>query len=211
MRQTAASEAWARQVKGKLPKVEQLLLTEFSRPSLPFREFEPADEWDLLALAQHHGAATRLLDWPRSAPAALWFAVRGPPLRTDDGKRLHNGVVWVLCPLVEDFRQGVNRENPFENKSRTLIFRPKAVSRRIVAQSGVFTVHKIIDGGRFVPLERNSRYKSKLVKLIIPATQFSNLRKDLDMLNANAGLLFPDLDGLGEYLTWRFTKFKDEQ
>lgn len=198
-------------VKGVLPKIERLLLDKFERASLPFREFEPKDEWDLLALAQHHLAATRLLDWTRSAPAALWFAVRNPPKQKDNGGGLENGVVWVLCPLVKDFRVETKRDGPFDNKSRTLIFRPKAISRRIVAQSGVFTVHKLIDGKRFIPLEENSRYKSKLVKIIIPPSAFPSLRRDLDMLNANAALLFPDLDGLGSYLTWRYTKLKDER
>ena len=198
-------------VKGVLPQVEQLLLKEFDRVSLPFREFEPEDDWDLLALAQHHGAATRLLDWTRSAPAALWFAVRNPPEKRDVGGGLENGVVWVVCPLVEDYRQETSREGPFENRSRTLFFRPKAISRRIVAQSGVFKVHKIIDGKRFIPLEENARYKRKLVKIVIPPSAFPDLRKDLDMLNANASLLFPDLDGLGSYLTWRYTKPKDEE
>jgi hypothetical protein len=65
--------------KGKLPTIEKLLLSKFDRSSPPFREFEPKDNWDLLALAQHHGLPTRLLDCTFSALAALWFAVRNPP------------------------------------------------------------------------------------------------------------------------------------
>jgi hypothetical protein len=65
--------------KGKLPNIESLMLREFERLSLPFTEFEPKDEWDLLALAQHHGLPTRLLDWSYSALTALWFCVKKPP------------------------------------------------------------------------------------------------------------------------------------
>lgn len=119
--------------KGKRQKIELLLLNKFARASLPFREFEPKDEWDLLALAQHHGMATRLLDWTRSAPAALWFAVRNPPEKKDDGKGLENGVVWVLCAEVGDFGPDTEQGSPLDNKSRTLVFRPKAITRRIVA------------------------------------------------------------------------------
>jgi hypothetical protein len=30
------------------------------------------------------------------------------------------------------------------------------------------------------------------------------------MMNANAALLFPDLDGLCAYLSWRYSKLRDE-
>lgn len=34
--------------KGPRNKIERLMLDKFDRASLPFREFEPKDEWDLL-------------------------------------------------------------------------------------------------------------------------------------------------------------------
>ena len=46
--------------RGELQKIEGLILNKFRRASPPLREFEPEDEWDLLALAQHHGLPTRL-------------------------------------------------------------------------------------------------------------------------------------------------------
>jgi hypothetical protein len=201
--------------KGKLPNIEKLLLKSFDDASLPFREFEPKDEWDLLALAQHHGLPTRLLDWTSSSLAALWFAVRNPPEKKDNAKELEIGVVWVLGALVEDFRLDTSNSGPFDNKSRTLIFRPKAISPRIVAQSGAFTVHRLhkVSGDKafkFVPLERNRNYKSKLVKFVVPPSAFRSIRAELNMLNANAALLFPDLDGLCCHLSWRFTKLQDE-
>jgi hypothetical protein len=40
---------------GDLPKIEKLMMADFERQRLPFTEFEPRNDWDLLALAQHHG------------------------------------------------------------------------------------------------------------------------------------------------------------
>lgn len=198
-------------VRGERAKLERLMLDKFARESLPFREFEPKDEWDLLALAQHHGLPTRLLDWTHSAFAALWFAVRNPPEKTDDGKDLEKAVVWVLCAGLSDFQLDTTATSPLDNKLRTLIFRPKAISRRIVAQSAVFTVHKLIeDTSNFLALDKNNSYKNKLMKLVIPPEDFARIRAELNMFNANAASLFPDLDGLCLHLAWRYTKFRDE-
>lgn len=189
-------------VRGKLATIEKLILAEFDRTSWPFREFALRDEWDLIALAQHHGLPTRLLDWTYSALAALWFAVREPVI--DDG------VVWVLATRKEDFHQNAaHTAGPLSNSSRTLIYRPKAISRRIVAQSGIFTVHKLMDGSRFIALDNNKAYKYRLTKLMISPKKFPAIRKELNVLNTNAASIFPDLDGLCLHLKWRYTKLLD--
>src|ERR1035438_8997770 len=73
--------------RGTLLNVEKLMMADFERQQLPFAEFEPKDAWDLLALAQHHGLPTRLLDWTYSALAALWFCVEKPPKKDERDRK----------------------------------------------------------------------------------------------------------------------------
>ena len=88
-------------LKGSKENIEKLMLTEFKRGSLPLTEFKPENNWDWLALAQHHGLPTRLLDWTYSALVALWFAVEKPAKKNDKGD-LDNGVVWILAGEVAE-------------------------------------------------------------------------------------------------------------
>ena len=52
-----------------------------------------ASLWEWLALAQHHGLPTRLLDWSKSPYLALHFATYKASLMTRDS------VIWVIDPL----------------------------------------------------------------------------------------------------------------
>ncbi len=191
-------------LRGDIDNIEQLIIDEFERTSLPLSEFHPEDEWDLLALAQHHGLPTRLLDWTYSALVALWFAVKDVPT---DGNQY--GVVWVLFPDVEDFRADTDKYGPLSNKI-TKIFRPKIISRRISAQLGAFTVHKINDGGRVIKLETNRKFSKKLLKIKIPVKHHPSIRQRLNMLGVNSASAFPDIDGLCAHLQWRYSYLKDE-
>jgi FRG domain len=188
--------------KGKLLRIEQVMMADFERQHLPFTEFEPRDAWDLLALAQHHGLPTRLLDWTYSALAALWFCVRKPPKNDEKGKPI-DGVLWLLKSSPDDFITFPTKESPYE-PGRTRIFRPRTITRRIMAQNGVFTCHKRTSDGKFVRLESNSAYKDRLVKVPIPGSRFMHLREDLMANGVSSLSLFPDLDGLAGHLERRY-------
>jgi len=193
---------------GSIKNVEKLMLAEFERGVIPLSEFKPENDWDLLALAQHHGLPTRLLDWTYSSLVALWFAVSESPKKNDKGK-LENGVVWILNAEVVDFRTDTEKYGPLSNRI-TKIYRPKVVSRRISAQAGAFTVHKINEGGRIIKFETNKRYGKKLIKVIVPFSEFSSIRKSLNILGINNSTVFPDLDGFCNHLKRRFSKLDDE-
>jgi hypothetical protein len=218
-----------KEVRGKnFKELESELFQEFLRTSSAFRSFDKDDEWGPLAMAQHHGLPTRLMDWTQSALAALWFAVRQPykPIRgttgtTKIGQRVSpskavkgedtgNGVVWILCPDSEDYLPNPPNESPFENIRRTKIYRPRMTSPRIVSQTGIFTVHKLLESGTFGNFEHNPAYADKLVKFTFTGRDFPQFRQDLNLLGVNASTMFPDIDGLCLHLEWLYTGCEDE-
>lgn len=195
-------------LRGEIKNIEKLIIDEFRRTSRLLSEFGPEDDWDLLALAQHHGLPTRLLDWTYSALAGLWFTVSKPPHRKGTGPREY-GVVWILTPELEDFRTSTGRLGPLSNKI-TKIFRPKAISRRISAQASAFTVHKINDGGKVIQFESHRRFSRRLIKVKVQPEAFRAIRHRLNILGINSASLFPDIDGLCAHLKWRYSYYEDE-
>jgi hypothetical protein len=131
----------------------------------------------------------------------LWFAVEKRPAK-GNGTFL-NGVVWLLKTTKEDFIGENDRESPFQN-GVTRIYMPRVINRRIAAQGGLFTVHKIIKNEGFVPLERNRYFSGRLVKFVIKPQTFASLREQLHSCGVNRFSLFPDLEGLCSHLAWRY-------
>lgn len=115
-------------------EAESDMVSSFKRRSLPFLESTPETDFDWLAIAQHFGMATRLLDWTTNPLAALWFAVKKPAINSNDG------VVWIFTPALEDHVSSDNK-SPFMIRG-TRTYKPKHINRRIVAQNGWFTIHQ---------------------------------------------------------------------
>lgn len=188
-----------------LPAAEGEILQDFKRQALPHLPRAIQDDWDWLALAQHHGLPTRLLDWTTNALVALWFAVEKPP----EGKA--NGAVWMFFGNPTDYADKEKAADPLHTQ-KTLIFRPHHLTPRIIAQSGWFTVHPFRpkDSPHFVPLESVALQKGLLQKIEIPSQYFPGLREDLSRCGVNAGVLFGDLNGISKQLNWEFSPLEDE-
>lgn len=189
-----------------LKDCEEKMLRTFEREAISFVERMPDNDWDLLALAQHHTLPTRLLDWTSNPLAGLWFAVYEPP-----GNKENSAVVWVLEPADYDIvRNASNSTSPFGEES-TKVFIPRHISPRIRAQGGVFTVHNFLENDKLIPLNMQEHYKDQLQKILISPKHFPQIRYDLDLCGINTATLFPDLDGLAKKIQWKYVYSDDEQ
>jgi hypothetical protein len=194
------------QHRGSILDCESEMIEQFKRYSKPHLKRIPTNDWEWLSLAQHHGMATRLLDWSINPLAALWFATH-KPISADS-----YGVVWIFDVPIADIVKASDSKTktPFTGK-RTSVFQPDIMTNRIQAQLGWFTVHKYItDKENFIPLEKNRAYKDRFIKIKILASSFSLIRYNLDRLGINRMTMFPDLDGIAHHVEWLKSYHSDE-
>src|SRR5688572_27620332 len=91
-------------------KIEREMLEDFQRRSLHLIDYHPGNSWDWLALAQHHGMATRLLDWTENPLIALWFSM-SPKL---DDMNTEYAVVWAFDVPKADIVNSTDDKDPFK-------------------------------------------------------------------------------------------------
>lgn len=166
-------------------EAEDSAFREFRRRSYPFLQSRPASEMEWLALAQHHGLATRLLDWTENPLVAAFFALRN---WEEPGHR----IIYALD--TEDFNFIDEEESPFQI-TEVVLHEPNHLSPRITAQHGLFTVHpNPIRIFRHVKLQRWRINSSAVIDMMVA----------LDNLGFNAEALFPGLDGVAGRVNERF-------
>jgi hypothetical protein len=188
--------------------VEKELVRGFRRQYMPHLNQQLTDDWEVLAVAQHHGLNTRMLDWTQNPLAALWFAVRKPA----EGDPKESAVVFMFQPATDDYADGERQRgvSPYE-VNRTLFYQPDHRTQRIVAQGGWLSVHAWNEGDRnFSRLDKLPPYASRIKRVHIPPDAFCDIRDRLDRIGVNEASLFPDLDGLCTHLNWYHSLLDDE-
>lgn len=180
-------------------QVNEALIFQLFRNQSVDRLITPcANDWELLALAQHHGLPTRLLDWTRSPLVALYFAVckefetREGTKQEGNAKDEDAEIIAWRCPEIT---LAVQKNSPFKI-SNVKRYVPRIVSPRLRAQKGLFTVHP-------KPMEDYKLPDSDIVRIRIPNKERRQLKKSLFRHGIDESVLFPDsLDALARHIEW---------
>ena len=173
----------------------------------------PDDDFEWLALMQHHGAPTRLLDFTWSPYVAAFFALQ---------RATGDAAVWAFNPAAiskpeavdpqqsifpsgvdptgkDEFRRYfLKREIPF-----VWVGEPQSMNRRLIAQSGTFAIPGVLDRSMDEILSSYPDPKSTLVKFVLPSEKIRDRGlRELYRMNITHATLFPDLDGLARSLAY---------
>jgi len=207
------------------PTMEPHLLRNFNKYARSTIK-DNQNNWELLAMAQHYGLPTRLLDWSFSPYVALHFAT------SDINKFKEDGAIWCLDiikvheKLPSKFRNALKKEDSYvftvdmlDNVTKDLnafdsakvneedfiiCLEPPSIDERIVNQYAMFTLMTNANRKLDDWLEHYPEYYKKI---IIPSSLKLEIRDKLDQANINERVIYPGLQGISTWLKRYYTKF----
>jgi hypothetical protein len=169
------------------------------------------DELRCLALMQHHGASTRLLDFTKSPFVASFFALESAT-RDVAVFALNTPALWHRAPAFDssltrariDPRVPGNFDRYFAVNRLPLMWfgEPSEMDSRLVAQSGLFVVPGVLDQPLDVILDGYGGSEHLLTKFILPLEVRHDAMRALYRMNVTYATLFPDLDGLARSVSY---------
>ena len=164
----------------------------------------PDDNGAFVALVQHHGYPTPLLDWTYSPFVAAFFAyhdVQDERVRSDP-----NGAVRIFALDKSSWVQRV-RQLPMLRPYGlhfSILDVPSIENERLVPQQAVSTVTNVDDVESYIRSYDTDPARPLLQTIDLPVRERTAVMRELSMMGITAGSMFPGLDGACEELKERF-------
>jgi hypothetical protein len=206
--------------------IESDLYYEFRSRARVLHNQEMSD-WDVLFNMQHHKVKTRLLDWTEMLGTAIYFAIAGS--KRDEKANGNTPCIWLMNPyrlneLYHGWKDLWDPENldfyggSDESYSELLLgvhkkeagkmfywdepiaLYPLRKNDRLTNQGGYFTMH----GNNILSLELLPKHQEFLRKVHLPKAGTNAAFDFLEIAGINDFTMFPDLDGLAQYLNKKY-------
>jgi len=199
---------WSRgEVENKREELQRNLLEQFRDalawiPGAPgFSKDQDVEENEFVALAQHYGLPTPLLDWTRSPYIAAFLAFDGD--KTTVFHSHQKVAIWVLDARALETLLSNAHKAPLdvlrrERRPRLDIVQIRGnANRRMVYQEGLFTRAFMVEDDIENYLQSRSRYapRTVLTKIVLPGGEQEKVLRDLSLMAITPVALMNDADG----------------
>jgi len=172
-------------------RYEENLLEHATHRGYKYENGRTLNDFELLAKLQHHGAATRLVDFTRSVLIGLWFACHE---NTDKSGLLIGFDTWYLAGYEKELETRPYSEVIEDLDDDTpATWEPPGVTPRIAVQHSQFIYSRVSEskrGSLCFPEDDNYRLFE-----ITPALKKECLSILTEVFDIDRSVIFPDLDG----------------
>ncbi|MGG0309550.1 FRG domain-containing protein [Priestia megaterium] len=179
---------------------ELTLLKQAKHKGFGYSEGRKLSDFELLAKLQHHGAATRLVDFSKNCLVALWFCINNS---FDKTGLLYGIYTDFLAGEVEgSIRNSEANYNDFilrtQKNDNPFFIEPPVVSPRIAAQHGVF-LYSSLSPAKTGSLKLATEDHGNIFVAISPKLKVELKEILSSTFDIRGATLFPDLDGFSTF------------